>query len=297
MKQTCNGKAFEYALLMAFSEIIQLVIKENSSLKVAKNCYEELESKHRNILKRASLEAALFLQAHDTKISSAHSVLLQKDSIGINEDARDIVIETQSNSIGISAKYNHTAIKHSRLSDTIDFGEKWSGYPCSEKYFKTISSVFDELRDMQEKGILFRDVKDKDIRIYLPVLNAFENELKRLCESFGDLFVKRLFLYLLGCHDFYKIMLKTRSRMNTVAIQSVNIEGTLGYGIKWKIPDKIHVINRKNKSSNTIEVIFNEGWSISFRLHNARSEVKSSLKFDIQFIGIPSNIGFHLINI
>ncbi|WP_374110347.1 HaeIII family restriction endonuclease [uncultured Streptococcus sp.] len=32
------------------------------------------------------------------------------------------------------------------------------------------------------------------------------------------------------------------------------------------------------------------GWTISFRIHNASSRIEPSLKFDIQLIGFPSAI-------
>ncbi|CAL9914426.1 hypothetical protein LSO9J_110002 [Candidatus Liberibacter solanacearum] len=150
---------------------------------------------------------------------------------------------------------------------------------------------------MKKQGMFFRDIKDKGTTIYLPILNAFEEELQRLCRSFGDLFVGRLFRYLLGRYDFYKIILKTSGQMKSVAIQSVNIGGSLDYGPKWKIPDRIHSINRRNESLSTIEVIFDGGWNISFRLHNASSKVEPSLKFDIQLVKTPINTGFHSIKI
>ena len=34
----------------------------------------------------------------------------------------------------------------------------------------------------------------------------------------------------------------------------------------------------------------NNGWQLSFRIHNAKTEVEPSLKFDIQFIGMPTTI-------
>lgn len=34
----------------------------------------------------------------------------------------------------------------------------------------------------------------------------------------------------------------------------------------------------------------NNGWQLSFRIHNASSKVEPSLKFDVQFIGMPVSI-------
>ncbi len=297
MKQTSNGKSFEYALALAFHKITNAPIQQNTSLDVARVCYEKLDTDHKIILETASNETALFLQAHDSNLLKAKSILLQADGVGIQGDVRDIVIEVPKSPIGISAKHNHTAVKHSRLSDKIDFGKEWADYPCSKDYFKKIQPVFTELREMRTQGMLFKDIKGKDSKIYLPIIIAFEDELKRLCESFRGLFVERFFKYLLGRHDFYKVTLKTTGKNKSVSIQSVNIRGTLGYGSKWKLPDRIHSIERNSGSSSTIQVIFQGGWTISFRLHNASSKVEPSLKFDIQFIGMSSNVNVHNIKI
>ncbi|MDR2425728.1 MAG: HaeIII family restriction endonuclease [Endomicrobium sp.] len=298
MNNTSHGKAFEYALAAAFSQITKVNILENQALETAKKCYELLDLSHRNLLQKSSDEAALFLSAHDTKIQKARSIMLQNDAIGIQGDVRDIVIEVPiSQQVGISAKHNHNAVKHSRLSDKIDFGKEWADYPCSEKYFKAVNPIFSQLREMKAQKMFFKEIQGKEGRIYLPVLIAFEDELKRLCENFRSIFVERFFRYLLGRHDFYKVILNNKDKSKEVVIQSVNIGGTLDYGKKWKIPNRIHSINRKRYSSSTIEVIFDGGWNISFRLHNASSKVEPSLKFDIQFIGLPNSVSSHQIKI
>ena len=209
-------------------------------------------------------------------------------------DVREVIIALKNkDSIGISAKNRHDAIKHSRLSDKIDFGLKWADYPCSSHYMKRIAPVFKDLRQKKKEKLLFRDIPDKVNRYYLPILTAFEDELRRLCEDYGQLFVKRVFQYLLGEQDFYKVIKENGS----VAIQSFNINGSLKWGKKWKIPDRIDNINRKRGSSNTLIVSFTGGWQLSFRLHNASSRVEPSLKFDIKFIGMPQSVARHEITL
>ena len=51
----------------------------------------------------------------------------------------------------ISAKNNHRAVKHSRLSNKINFGEKWLGVSCSDNYFKEINPIFDMLASLRSK--------------------------------------------------------------------------------------------------------------------------------------------------
>jgi hypothetical protein len=41
---------------------------------------------------------------------------------------------------------------------------------------------------------------------------------------------------------------------------------------------------------------FDKGWQISFRIHNASTMVEPSLKFDINIVGLPSNLSRQVIN-
>ncbi len=44
----------------------------------------------------------------------------------------------------------------------------------------------------------------------------------------------------------------------------------------------------KKNSSTILELIMDNGWQISFRIHNASSKVEPSLKFDVQLILQPT---------
>ncbi|WP_375661622.1 MULTISPECIES: HaeIII family restriction endonuclease [unclassified Bartonella] len=52
------------------------------------------------------------------------TIVLQEDFVGIKGDVRDIILKVPENHIGISAKHNHSAIKHPHLSGKIDFGKE-----------------------------------------------------------------------------------------------------------------------------------------------------------------------------
>ena len=100
--------------------------------------------------------------------------------------------------------------------------------------------------------------------------------------------------YLVGRHDFYKIM----KYATYTQIQGYNLHGTLGKsskGIKpqYKIPTlrlPSEIIKTDIKRNNTLHMILDNGWELSFRIHNARTRVEPSLKFDIQLIGIPNTM-------
>ena len=40
----------------------------------------------------------------------------------------------------------------------------------------------------------------------VPILTAFEDEFRRLCQSYGARFIGRVFQYLVGTEDFYKVV-------------------------------------------------------------------------------------------
>ena len=59
---------------------------------------------------------------------------------------------------------------------------------------------------------------------------------------------------------------------------------------KADLPTEIISLRFKPDSKSTAELYLNNGWSLSFRIHNASTIVEPSLKFDIQFLGVPANI-------
>jgi len=64
--------------------------------------------------------------------------------------------------------------------------------------------------------------------------------------------------------------------------------------VKVKLPTKIfhfdYADNSTGISENTMELICNNGWQISFRIHSASSKIETSMKFDVQLIGVPVDI-------
>ncbi|MDR0662996.1 MAG: HaeIII family restriction endonuclease [Spirochaetaceae bacterium] len=297
--QMQNGKAFEYAIAESFGEVFSLrngaMLVKNKAHDIAKSCFD-LQNKEKKLLfKRAGNEIAMFLPAYDVNVEKCTNIRLQDDTAGISGDVRDVIINTGSCEIGISAKVNHAAIKHPRLSAKLDFGKVWTGFPCRNQYFDTVSPIFAHLDKLKHERKRWEQITMKDSQIYLPILTAFQDEMNWLYYEHKVIFVENLFKYLLGKYDFYKIELYVKEK--EVSIQSVNLYGTLSYGKKWKIPDRIENIIRPNGSANTLIVKFSGGWEISFRLHNASGIAEPSLKFDINFIGISPDAGKHLISL
>ena len=284
MIMTARGKAFEYAIAQQLSRLANSPIVDDRPSEAAAGFYANQADS--SDMDRAAREAVMFLQANDKRFEEAGSIRIQPDAKGQSGDVRDIVIPIFGGEIGISAKNNSDAVKHSRLSPTIDFGMRWANHPVSQRYWNGVRPIFETMAAMRDEEKLFREIPDKETRFYLPILTAFQDEFERLCKSRGARFIKPVFQHLVGNQDYYKIV----RRRNEVVIQSFNINGTLEWGNRWRIPQGVEQIRRTPGSNNTLIVTFDGGWRMSFRIHNARAKVEPSLKFDIKFEALPTNV-------
>lgn len=308
--QTINGKAFEYALLLEFYQRLKILtivsITENEPYKTAKRFFDSFAEKDQDIFRITASAAINFLIDIEPRLSNGinkDDVLVLEivsDIAGQTGDVRDVLVirSLQKWEIGISAKNNHRAVKHSRLSMNIDFGEKWLGIPCSQNYFKEIQSVFEMLENLkkQDKSTKWTSINNMHEVVYLPILNAFRKELLRLDKENPNIVAENLVQYLIGNQDFYKVIKGNKK----VEIQAYNLKGTLNLPFekikpkakiqKLKIPSRLIEIVYQNDSTTTLLVSLNEGWQISFRIHNASSRVEPSLKFDINLVSAPHTL-------
>ena len=287
MSNVQSGRAFEYGMALEIANQIQADLINDQAMEVARGSFQSCNNTEQDKITRASQQIALFLSGHDLRLEQHKcKIRIQSDMAGAKGDVRDIIIECPNGEIGISAKNRHHAVKHSRLSERIDFGELWSGHRSSEEYYREITPVFRKLRSRQKSGQLWRDIEDKEDRFYIPILNAFDKELNRLCNSSENV-AKKILQYLLGKYDFYKI-----AKINgKVVIQSFNLYGSLKWGSKIPLPSSL--IDTKMKEKTTLIVTLDKGWQLSFRIHNASSKIEPSLKFDIQIVGLPYALTKH----
>jgi hypothetical protein len=305
--QVKNGKAFEYSLayqyyvcLKSFGKNVELV--ENSAIDVARGFYQSFANNKREEFDEAArqtidtmlkIEPGLLAQKGN---SDKLFIALQNDSEGAIGDVRDIVFHRLKPSweIGFSAKNNNDAVKHSRLSRVLDFGKEWLGCPCSISYWEDIRPIFAFLGE--RAGQTFNSLgEDKVKKVYVPLLTAFRNELMRIYENNSGI-PEKLIRYLIGNYAFYKII-KDDSH-NLVIVKAFNINNELSKtvnGIKAKyktpvisLPTRIVEFDfKRGAEDNTLDMILDGGWEISFRIHNASSNVEQSLKFDIRLLGNP----------
>jgi hypothetical protein len=309
--QTINGKAFEYALLKEFFERLKAVttvsVVENDPFKTALKCFLSFSEKERSHYSLVASFAVNFLLDIEPRLSNGISdkdilqLEIVSDKEGQTGDVRDVLAirSLQKWEIGISAKNNHRAVKHSRLSNDIDFGQKWLGFPCSSTYFKEVKPVFDNLANLRTASKATQKwdtLGDYHTSVYVPILNAFKKELLRLDAENPGTVAERLIEYLIGNKDFYKVI----KGSNKVEIQAYNLHGTLNLPFetvkpkakvpKLKLPSRLIEVVYQENSKTTLLVTLNEGWQISFRIHNASSRIEPSLKFDINLVSAPHSL-------
>jgi type-2 restriction enzyme haeIII len=306
-KSNNQGRAYEYIFLNSLFEVISKIrevsIEKNSSFMASKQAWETLSSQDKEIYKISALTGvSIILDLEPLIIEKNNDVLnlkIQSDDEGKKGDVRDIVIMRGSIDweIGLSLKHNHFAVKHSRLSKKLDFGEKWYGIPCSEEYWKKVKPIFDFLEEEKEKKTLWKEIVNKNEDVYFPLLEAFKIEI--LDQNRKNIkLLENMLKYLLGKFDFYKVISIDNKKVTRV--QSYNLYGTLnqdGVHEKRKIeipiiilPTRIVSLDFKPNSLTTLELYLNNGWQFTFRIHNAKKEVEPSLKFDIQIVGMPTSI-------
>lgn len=306
-KSNDQGRAYEYVTLLTLhseiSKIRRAEIVKNSSFEAARNAWDNMSKSMQSLMSMSAhsfvpdifnLEPLILEDDGDVV-----ELLIQKDKSGEDGDVRDILIARSGIKweIGLSMKHNHFAVKHSRLSHLIDFGEKWYGVPCSESYWQSVMPIFDYLQEQKRKGKAWFELSDKSERVYVPLLKAFMQELRLTYGNHKEL-PQKMVEYLLGEFDFYKVVSIDNQRMTQ--INTFNLHGTLNKNGKRNkakatiprvlLPTRIVSLDFKPGSDNTIELYLDGGWQFSFRIHNASTMVESSLKFDIQIIGMPTTI-------
>ena len=295
LSQNDMGRAFEHAIALNLSTYLPAPITESLRAQKAQACFALAVQTERLNMSKAAKEAVAFIVAHDVRLAEKDcSISLQSDQAGMYGDVRDVIVHNAklNQDIGISAKNRHWAVKHSRLSERIDFGSEWFGVHCSDTYFHQVTPIFRELNSRKHRGEQWKDIADKKQLYYMPILQAFHTEMQSLFQSHQTEVAKGLVKYLLGKFDYYKVIKEN----GDVSIMSFNIDGTLKWGSKIPLPSSIVNISQKPDSETTLLIFFDKGWQISFRIHNASTLVEPSLKFDINIVGLPSTLSRQVIN-
>ncbi|BDA03657.1 hypothetical protein OHP003_09320 [Helicobacter pylori] len=279
-KSNNQGRAYEYAWCLALEQKLsvfkKVIVDKQNGFNACYRAYESLEkSLQERYLESAKQGVLLLLDCEpllSEVIGSSQNEItlsLQKDKLGEIGDIRDILIYFDRFCIGLSIKHNHDAVKHSRLSKDLDFGEKWLGVGVSQNYKETIKPLFKKLENAKKEGMLWRDFPNKEQEIYAPLLQAFKKEVLRIDENKKNKVPQKMVEYLLGKYDFYKAILLEREQKTK--LEAYHFNNTLNRSVKnkpkriiplSKLPTRMIYFDFKPKSFNTLELVLDEGWSI-----------------------------------
>ena len=270
-----RGRAYEYAwmktLYKALSAVRKTRVVNNSSLEANQRAWNVMDDEMQRLLEtsaNAGIDMILELEPRMSENDGVELLLeFQKDEAGTKGDVRDIVIKGDSSNweVGLSIKHNHEAVKHSRLSQRLDFGKEWFGIPCSAQYWTDVKPVFDRLKQEKSKKKNWADILEKDEEVYVPLLQAFMDEIQRDYQT--DAFMsKKMVEYLIGTDDYYKIV--SHDKRRKTSIQTFNLHGSLNQpGKKKKSPHHVPIVELptelvamkfKTGSRNTVEMYLNK---------------------------------------
>ena len=304
-----NGKAFEYACFSALYDAVSRAgcnvgYTDDDAYNNAKNSYENLiTDKTRNQLDLAALTTVKLLIPLEPMLLKKDGMLnmaIANDSIakGVGGDVRDVIFRREENNweMGISCKHNHEALKHPRLTKDKDFGKSWVDISCGNEYMEEITPTIDKMADLKKKGVKWESVDNKWEEYYIPILEAHRREINRMCEVYTGV-PARLLKYFFGARDFYKVIMNTTDK--TTTIEGFNMNGTLNAACDGKkamtripvikMPSRLKETDRLNET--TIELTFDEGWTVSMRLHNKdRKVTPTSLAWDVQLTGLAKGV-------
>ncbi|RVY17575.1 HaeIII family restriction endonuclease [Helicobacter pylori] len=312
-KSNNQGRAYEYAWCLALEQKLsvlkKVIVDKQNGFNACYRAYESLEKSLQERYLESAKQGVLLLLDCEPLLSevigsSQNEIILslQKDKLGEIGDVRDILIYFDRFCIGLSIKHNHDAVKHSRLSKDLDFGKKWLGIGVSQNYKDTIKPLFERLENAKKEGMLWRDFPNKEQEIYAPLLQAFKKEVLRIDENKKNKVPQKMVEYLLGKYDFYKAILLEREQKTK--LEAYHFNNTLNRSVKnkpkriiplSKLPTRMIYFDFKPKSFNTLELVLDEGWSFSLRIHNASSRVEPSLKFDIKLLSIPMSVAVFIV--
>lgn len=312
-----QGRAFEYACISALKDSIEQAglnptINQDSSFQVAEQNFNLLTDEnpsHAEDLKKAANKVSETLLKTEPKLSTNEEsfrelkLSIQPDAVGMSGDVRDVIVIKASTGnqgdweIGLSCKHNHQAVKHQRVSPTIDFGDIWLGSPISQDEKLELERIFAQIDGEMETGKLnWSEVEEKEDRYYIPILNLILGKITSHPDQ--NQLANHFLGYLIGKKDFYKAIYQ--QARGIVQILGFNLYGSLNKPAgdqrpeqrvnRINLPNRIIGCGMKPDSKTTLEIFFDRGWQVSMRVHNASTRLEKSLKMDVELIGNPQEL-------
>ena len=304
-----QGKAFEFACLLSLDDQLRRLgvktsIIDDNAYRTARHCYEDkMTTEQQRTLDSGADTASRLIMPLEPRLFETglltFKIAADAAGIGSQGDVRDVLCARGDGwEIGLSCKHNHEALKHPRITRDKDFGRDWMGIPCSVEYMQEITPTINKLAMHGGDRRLWRDIPDAWDEFYIPILQAYRDELLRICRRVPEA-PTRLLSYFFGSRDFYKVIMMARTR--TTKIEAFNMHGSLSLpsGRRkpvsripvTRFPGRLLLAEIRPGTKTTLDLTFDGGWAISMRLHNKDSVCSpTSLAWDVNLQGLPPSM-------
>ena len=88
--------------------------------------------------------------------------------------------------------------------------------PCSDEYWDAVEPIFNVLKKQEkENGTKWSEIEDKSQKVYIPLLQAFIDEINRANKKDSTM-PRKMIEYLLGIEDYYKVVSKDGKRLTMI---------------------------------------------------------------------------------
>lgn len=296
-----NGKGLEWAVVKEIQKVTGFQIEDSDPMETAREAFGKLSgSALIDVYDRWVPSCVDHVLRLEPWIVSGRKALgriwINSDAKGQSGDVRDVMLASAGRSIGISCKNNHSAFKHSRLSPKIDFPTEWElcEEGASSRYKYGVESLFEKIEKSHGpfRVAAWEDVpQDVKFTYYRELLEAFRSEILRIrnrSPESAEQLASGLVKYVVGRHDFYKLIIKDDRGL----VEGYNLSRTLSVP-KIPLPTTVLALELVPDAAGTLLLFMDAGYTFSFRIHSASSKIESSLKFDIQAIGLPREVYRH----
>ena len=297
-KQNINLAAFTAACVNAFSGTLA---NKGVSVETVIGCRIDEGTAHLNnmvgsgtwskICKSANKAANAIIAREPLLLNDKTSILVSEDEHP--KDHRDIILrktlpDGTIHEIGIAVRWNSVLAKSAKMART-GFGLELFGHHESESWKTDTDGIWSMLESLE--GQPWSSIADKDETIYRPLLDAFIDETLRMTENHLDApfnFAQSV----VGRRDYWEIT-------GGIEAKSVLVRGFALHGYlaaqgdlsmnenAHRYPTKIVEIGRKDDCTGIAEIIMDNGWAFTLRIHGGEGIIRTGLKMDIRFTGTP----------
>jgi hypothetical protein len=287
------GTAFEYCVTSTIfarlaelypRKVIMTHVTEDMQLR-GQSIFEDLPAMQKNVFEHSAQKIVEWLINNKLKtIAEVERVEIDRisDTAGVKGDVTDIRIRLFSEEgeavINISLKHRHKALKHPRLTrvpEWIGLAKTKEDEQYKDAYDGVWAIFFEKAKMLSPLAKKFRELTAIDPafieeNLYKPLYTLVKNFLKTNIRNSDQ--VKKLFEFMVGKFDYVKFI----EHNGKIEIRDFS-----------RLP-KPNSVRIEYEGGDYLKFHFDNGLSLSGRLHTATEWLRRSIKFDIQPINLDS---------